>query len=656
MTGRITPGKKYSRTPSLVRSSGWTLVRFNSAVTTTTPRSGSARNVVAPTYRSPSPLGSAAGPSCCADATGANATRPVRISRRVKTTRASSLPSAQKARACSRAQPQDAVGSQTLRGPRPPPRTVGPHPRVRGHDGRSGDRRRHHQREGRPDRRRRCDPGVDLTAAPDDRPGGVGHPGRRSPVGTGRDRDLVPDPSGTGHRRLRRLHRGLLAVLVDRAGWPGGPAGRADGHVAGPPRHDAVASRSWSAIPTHSCDGSSGTAFLRSVVAWPSATCLCWKGSPTATPRPPTSRRWTTSWRASPARSRPPSTRCSCHSCATTGRSGRPPTTRSCWTWPAWTLARLPPLIPVGTTVGTIRSDLAERLGLPARAEVSAGTNDTSTDAVAAGALEAGRCGLAIGTTSVLVDTVEAMKVDLDHEILSMPGPFLDQYLVWAENGLGGRVVQQVLASLVQTDDALGADGRERPVRPVGHRGVHLVARRQRRVVPAVVPGFARPAERSGDARRLPERLAGDDENRPGAGGGRGDGAQPALVASARRVVRRGSHRRRRVRGRGGPVRPSGARSSPTWSIARCTASPRPSKPWLAARRCWPGITRVCSTGTNLANWSTTTEPLNRIHRSGGCTSIGTVSSRRPSMPSDPSSPSSPARRSPDPAIIGSQP
>ncbi len=125
--------------------------------------------------------------------------------------------------------------------------------------------------------------------------------------------------------------------------------------------------------------------------------------------------------------------------------------------------ARLPPLVPVGSTVGTVRPDVAERLGVPARAEVSAGTNDTSTDAVATGALAEGRCGLAIGTTSVLVDTVESMKVDLDHEILSMPGPFLDQYLVWAENGLGGRVVQQVLASLFQTDDALGADGRERP-------------------------------------------------------------------------------------------------------------------------------------------------------------------------------------------------
>ena len=54
---------------------------------------------------------------------------------------------------------------------------------------------------------------------------------------------------------------------------------------------------------------------------------------------------------------------------------------------------RLPPLVPVGATVGTVRADVAEVLGLPARAEVSVGTNDTSTDAVATGALSSDRCG-----------------------------------------------------------------------------------------------------------------------------------------------------------------------------------------------------------------------------------------------------------------------
>ncbi len=124
---------------------------------------------------------------------------------------------------------------------------------------------------------------------------------------------------------------------------------------------------------------------------------------------------------------------------------------------------RLPPLVPVGTTVGSLRPEVAADLGLPATALVTTGTNDTSTDAIATGALGDGRCGLAIGTTSVLVDTVDTMKVDLDHEILSMPGPLIDQYLVWAENGLGGRVVQQVLESLIHVDDALGADRREDP-------------------------------------------------------------------------------------------------------------------------------------------------------------------------------------------------
>ncbi len=143
--------------------------------------------------------------------------------------------------------------------------------------------------------------------------------------------------------------------------------------------------------------------------------------------------------------------------------------------------ARLPPLVPVGSTVGTVRADVAASIGLPATASVTAGTNDTTTDAIATGALAEHRFGLAIGTTSVLVDTVDAMEVDLDHEILSMPGPFLDQYLVFAENGLGGRVMQQVLESLIHADDALGNDRREDPFdrldaavtdSPPGARGV----------------------------------------------------------------------------------------------------------------------------------------------------------------------------------------
>ncbi|HET9729572.1 MAG TPA: FGGY family carbohydrate kinase, partial [Acidimicrobiia bacterium] len=106
---------------------------------------------------------------------------------------------------------------------------------------------------------------------------------------------------------------------------------------------------------------------------------------------------------------------------------------------------RLPPLISVDAVVGTVTGELAEQLGLGADVRVLAGTNDTATAALATDAFTPGRAGLAIGTTSVLVDAVADFRVDLEHQILSMPGPNPDRYVVMAENGLGGKVLEHVL-------------------------------------------------------------------------------------------------------------------------------------------------------------------------------------------------------------------
>ena len=64
--------------------------------------------------------------------------------------------------------------------------------------------------------------------------------------------------------------------------------------------------------------------------------------------------------------------------------------------------------------------------------------------------------GISIGTTSVLVDEVDDFRVDLDHQIFSMPGPYPDRYVVCAENGLGGKVLEHVLRNVVYAADELG--------------------------------------------------------------------------------------------------------------------------------------------------------------------------------------------------------
>lgn len=117
---------------------------------------------------------------------------------------------------------------------------------------------------------------------------------------------------------------------------------------------------------------------------------------------------------------------------------------------------RLPVLDPLDAPVGTVTGPVAEQLGLPADAVVYGGVNDTVAGAVATGALVEGQGGLSIGTTSVLLDAMAEKAVDLDHELLTMPSPFPDTYLLWAENGLGGRVLEHVLVEMVHAVDALG--------------------------------------------------------------------------------------------------------------------------------------------------------------------------------------------------------
>jgi xylulokinase len=117
--------------------------------------------------------------------------------------------------------------------------------------------------------------------------------------------------------------------------------------------------------------------------------------------------------------------------------------------------SRLPPLVLVDEAVGALLPELAAALGLPSAVVVYAPTNDTAAVGVATGAFTAGRAGLAIGTTSVLVDAVADFRTDLEHQILSMPGPFVDRYVVCAENGLGGKVLEHVLERVVYAHDAM---------------------------------------------------------------------------------------------------------------------------------------------------------------------------------------------------------
>jgi len=119
--------------------------------------------------------------------------------------------------------------------------------------------------------------------------------------------------------------------------------------------------------------------------------------------------------------------------------------------WSGVDPTRLPPLLAMEEPIGPLRPEVASALGLPAATVVYAGVNDTQAGSIATDAYRRGRAGLSIGTTTVLVDAIATKEVDLDHEVLSCPGPYADRFLVFAENGLGGKPLEHVLDNVVHT-------------------------------------------------------------------------------------------------------------------------------------------------------------------------------------------------------------
>jgi xylulokinase len=117
---------------------------------------------------------------------------------------------------------------------------------------------------------------------------------------------------------------------------------------------------------------------------------------------------------------------------------------------------RLPRMRSLGEPIGVLLPEVATQLGIPVTAVVHAPINDSHAGAIATGARRVDRVGLMIGTTSVLLDITDHHGTDLDHEVLSMPSPFPGEYIVWAENGLGGKVVEHVLDHIVHATDELG--------------------------------------------------------------------------------------------------------------------------------------------------------------------------------------------------------
>lgn len=125
--------------------------------------------------------------------------------------------------------------------------------------------------------------------------------------------------------------------------------------------------------------------------------------------------------------------------------------------------AKLPPLVPVDSVIGTVRPEVAETLGLSPDTPVFSGINDTQAVTMGTGTYLRNRGGLNVGTTIQVLARAEEKNTDGEYQIVSMPSPIPNEYVSMAEVGLGGKLVEHFLLNIVYASDALGTHTIEDP-------------------------------------------------------------------------------------------------------------------------------------------------------------------------------------------------
>ncbi|MGH9186244.1 MAG: xylulokinase [Acidimicrobiales bacterium] len=115
-------------------------------------------------------------------------------------------------------------------------------------------------------------------------------------------------------------------------------------------------------------------------------------------------------------------------------------------------VAKLPPLHPTCSVVGTVLDDVASDLGLPSGVQVVTGTPDVHSAACGAGAVRDYETHMAISTTSWISAPVPFKKTDIAHSIVSIPGLTPDGYLMVNNQDSAGRCFEWL------RDNVLGLD------------------------------------------------------------------------------------------------------------------------------------------------------------------------------------------------------
>jgi xylulokinase len=114
---------------------------------------------------------------------------------------------------------------------------------------------------------------------------------------------------------------------------------------------------------------------------------------------------------------------------------------------------KFPELIPNDGIVGALDPSVAEELGLLPSTRVVAGIGDSNASTIGSGAVRDFEAIIYIGTSYYINCHVPFKKTDINHMIGSVPSPFPSKYMLFAEQGTGGRCVEYYLKNIVYPDD-----------------------------------------------------------------------------------------------------------------------------------------------------------------------------------------------------------
>ena len=118
---------------------------------------------------------------------------------------------------------------------------------------------------------------------------------------------------------------------------------------------------------------------------------------------------------------------------------------------------KFPELIPNNSVVGSLKPDVAEKLGLAPATPVIAGVGDSNASLIGSGALTDFETIIYIGTSMYMTCHIPFKKTDVNHVMTSLPSPFQDRYYLLGEQGVGGRCVEYFLKNMVYGADAYGS-------------------------------------------------------------------------------------------------------------------------------------------------------------------------------------------------------